>query len=51
MASGTCSRIDAVAAAPVSAVRVRYGDMKADDRTHLEQFVRDQESWKAELSS
>ncbi|MDA1196126.1 MAG: STAS domain-containing protein [Planctomycetota bacterium] len=33
---------------PVSAVRVRYQDIKPDDRTHLEQFVRDQESWKTE---
>ena len=36
---------------PVDAVRVKYHDIKADDRTHLEQFVRDQESWKSELSS
>jgi anti-sigma B factor antagonist len=35
----------------VDAVRVRYDEIKADDREHLEQFVRDQESWKAELSS
>ena len=28
----------------VDAVRVKYQDIKADDRTHLEQFVRDQES-------
>lgn len=33
----------------VDAVRVRYGDIKDADRTHLEQFVRDQESWKDEL--
>ncbi len=31
---------------PVDAVRVSYQDIKADDRTHLEQFVRDQDSWK-----
>ncbi|MDF1702493.1 MAG: STAS domain-containing protein [Planctomycetota bacterium] len=31
---------------PVDAVRVRYHDIKSDDRTHLEQFVRDQDSWK-----
>ena len=30
---------------------VKYDDIKADDRKHLEQFVRDQDSWKAELSS
>jgi len=35
----------------VDAVRVRYGKIKDDDRKHLEQFVRDQESWKAELKS
>jgi anti-anti-sigma factor len=35
----------------VDAVRVRYGNIKEDDRKHLEQFVRDQESWKAEISS
>ena len=33
----------------VDAIRVRYDDIKDDDRQHLEQFVRDQESWKAEL--
>ena len=33
----------------VDAVRVTYDDIKPDDRTHLEQFVRDQESWKAEI--
>jgi len=33
----------------VDAVRIRYDHIKEDDRTHLEQFVRDQESWKAEL--
>ncbi len=34
----------------VDAIRVRYEDIKDDDREHLEQFVRDQESWKSELS-
>ena len=33
----------------VDAVRVRYDAIKDDDRKHLEQFVRDQESWKSEL--
>jgi anti-anti-sigma factor len=33
----------------VDAIRVQYQDIRDDDRTHLEQFVRDQESWKAEL--
>lgn len=35
---------------PVDAVRVKYNTIKDEDRKHLEQFVRDQESWKAELS-
>lgn len=35
----------------VDAVRVRYDDIKDNDRKHLEQFVRDQESWKAEINS
>jgi anti-anti-sigma factor len=35
----------------VEAIRVRYEDIKAEDREHLEQFVRDQESWKSELNS
>ncbi len=35
---------------PVDAVRVKYDTIKDEDRKHLEQFVRDQESWKAELS-
>ena len=35
----------------VDAVRVRYGKIKDDDRKHLEQFVRDQESWKSEINS
>jgi anti-anti-sigma factor len=33
------------------AVKVRYDDIKNDDRTHLDQFVRDQASWKAEINS
>ena len=33
----------------VVAVRVRYEDIKDEDRKHLQQFVRDQDSWKAEL--
>jgi len=36
---------------PVDAVRVRYEEIKDDDRAHLEQFVRDQESWKSELGA
>ena len=35
----------------VVTVRVAYNEIKDDDRTHLEQFVRDQESWKGELPS
>ena len=35
----------------VMAVRVRYDEIKDDDREHLGQFVRDQESWKAELTA
>ena len=35
----------------VDAVRIKYDDIKEDDRKHLEQFVRDQESWKAEIGS
>lgn len=35
----------------VDAIRVQYQDIKDDDRKHLEQFVRDQEAWKAELGS
>ena len=35
----------------VDAVRIRYGDIKDDDRKHLEQFVRDQEAWKTEITS
>ncbi len=35
----------------VDAVRVRYESIKDEDRSHLEQFVRDQESWKSELGS
>ncbi len=35
----------------VVTVKVRYQDIKDEDRKHLEQFVRDQESWKAELQS
>ncbi len=35
----------------VDAIRVSYEDIKAEDREHLQQFVRDQESWKSELSS
>ena len=37
--------------ASVDAIRVRYEEIKDDDREHLEQFVRDQESWKSEHSS
>lgn len=33
----------------VSAVRVRYNEIKDEDRKHLAQFVRDQEAWKAEI--
>lgn len=33
----------------VIAVKVEYADIKADDKEHLEQFVRDQDAWKAEL--
>lgn len=33
----------------VIAVKVRYGDIKNEDREHLEQFVRDQDAWKDEL--
>ena len=32
-------------------IRVRYDGIKENDRKHLEQFVRDQESWKAEINS
>ncbi len=33
----------------VHAIRVRYNEIKDQDRRHLEQFVRDQEAWKSEL--
>jgi anti-anti-sigma factor len=33
----------------VITVKVRYEKIKDEDRKHLEQFVRDQEMWKAEL--
>ena len=33
----------------VIAVKVQYADIKAEDKEHLEQFVRDQDAWKAEL--
>jgi anti-sigma B factor antagonist len=36
--------------AAVDAIRVKYDSIKEDDRKHLEQFVRDQESWKAEIT-
>ena len=35
----------------VMSIKVRYDEIKDDDRKHLEQFVRDQESWKSELKS
>ena len=35
----------------INAIRVQYSEIKDEDRKHLEQFVRDQESWKDELSS
>jgi len=35
----------------VHAVRVRYDDIQEEDRKHLQQFVRDQEAWKAEIKS
>jgi anti-anti-sigma factor len=35
----------------VHAVRVRYADIRDEDRKHLEQFVRDQEAWKTELKA
>jgi anti-sigma B factor antagonist len=35
----------------VDAIRVLYEEIRDDDREHLQQFVRDQESWKSELGS
>lgn len=35
----------------VDAIRVRYDEIKDSDREHLEQFVRDQETWKGELGA
>lgn len=35
----------------VLTVKVKYDEIKDEDRKHLEQFVRDQESWKQELKS
>ncbi len=36
---------------PSLTARVRYGEISDEDRVHLEQFVRDQESWRRELKA
>ena len=37
--------------AGVIAVKIQYDKIRDDDRKHLQQFVRDLESWKGELNA